>query len=84
MPAVLATQQAEIRRIAVQSQPRQIVPETLSGKNTSQKRVGGVVQMVGPKFKPQYRKKKKNSSPSIPLLLYLRPDTVAASTITPD
>jgi hypothetical protein len=32
MPAKLATQEAEIRRIAVQSQPRQIVRETLSQK----------------------------------------------------
>jgi hypothetical protein len=28
-------------------------------KNPSQKRAGGVAQKVGPKFKPQYRKKKK-------------------------
>jgi hypothetical protein len=31
-PITLATQEAEIRRIIVQSQPRQIVPETLSQK----------------------------------------------------
>jgi hypothetical protein len=31
---VLATEEAEIRRIAVQSQPRQIVPETLSCKKS--------------------------------------------------
>jgi hypothetical protein len=30
MPIILATQEAEIRRIVVQSQPRQIVLETLS------------------------------------------------------
>jgi hypothetical protein len=30
MPAILATQEAEIRRIAVQSQPGHIVQETLS------------------------------------------------------
>jgi hypothetical protein len=35
-------------------------------KNSSQKRAGGVAQGVGPKFKPQYKKKrvslkKKNS-----------------------
>jgi hypothetical protein len=29
-PVILATQEAEIRRIMVQSQPRQIVHETLS------------------------------------------------------
>jgi hypothetical protein len=31
-PVILATQEAEIRRIEVQSQPRQIVQETLSRK----------------------------------------------------
>jgi hypothetical protein len=31
-PVILATQEAEIRRITVQSQPRQIVHETLPGK----------------------------------------------------
>jgi hypothetical protein len=55
----LATQEAEIRRIAVQSQPRQIVPEMLSQKNSSQKRAGRVAQGVDPGFKPQYHKKKK-------------------------
>jgi hypothetical protein len=30
MPVILATQEAEIRRTAVQSQPRQIVHKTLS------------------------------------------------------
>jgi hypothetical protein len=30
MPVILATQEAEFRRMAVQSQPRQIVHETLS------------------------------------------------------
>jgi hypothetical protein len=34
-PVILATQEAEIRRITVQSHPRQIVPETLSQKNSS-------------------------------------------------
>jgi hypothetical protein len=43
-PVNLATQEAEIRRIQVQSQLRQIVPETLSRKNPSQKRAGGVAQ----------------------------------------
>jgi hypothetical protein len=43
----------------VQSQPRQIVHETLSQKNPSHKRAAGVAQDVGPEFKPQYCKKKK-------------------------
>jgi hypothetical protein len=37
-----------------ETSPRQTVHETLS-----QKRAGGVVQGIGPEFKPQYHKKKK-------------------------
>jgi hypothetical protein len=37
MPVILATQEAEIRRIVAQSQPRPIVHETLSQKKPSQK-----------------------------------------------
>jgi hypothetical protein len=61
-PVILATQEAEIRRIAVQSQPRQIICDTLSQKkkNPSQKKAGGVVQGVGPEFKPQYHRKEIN------------------------
>jgi hypothetical protein len=51
-PIILATQEAEIRRIVVQSQPRQIVRETLFQKYPSQKRAGGVAQGEGPEFKP--------------------------------
>jgi hypothetical protein len=59
-PVILATQEAEIRRIVVQSQPRQIIHETLSQKNPSQKkRAGGVAQGVLFEFKPQYHKKNK-------------------------
>jgi hypothetical protein len=59
MPGILASQEAEIRRILVQSQSRQIVCETLSQKNsTHKKRAGGVAQGVGPEFKPKYHKKK--------------------------
>jgi hypothetical protein len=59
MPEIVATQEAEIRRIVGWSQPRQIVCETLSQKNPSQKRAGEVAQGLGPEFKPQYHKKKK-------------------------
>jgi hypothetical protein len=59
MPVILATQKAEIRRITVWSQPRQIVLKSLSWKTPSQKRTGGVAQGVGPEFKPQYQTKKK-------------------------
>jgi hypothetical protein len=37
----------------VQTQPRQIVHETLSQKTPSQKWVSGVAQGEGPEFKPQ-------------------------------
>jgi hypothetical protein len=38
MPLILATLEAEIRRITVQSQPRQIVHNTLSRKKTLHKK----------------------------------------------
>jgi hypothetical protein len=41
-----------------QSQPRQILPNTLSLKK-SKKRAGGVAQGVDPEFKPQYLKKER-------------------------
>jgi hypothetical protein len=37
-PVILATQEAEIRKIRVGSQPGQIVLKSLAGKNPSQKR----------------------------------------------
>jgi hypothetical protein len=43
----------------VQSQPGQIVLETLSQKNPSQKKPGGLAQGVGPDFIPSITKKKK-------------------------
>jgi hypothetical protein len=57
---ILATQEAEIRRIVLQSQPRQIVPRDPIWKNPSQKRAGGVAQGEGPEFKHQYHKKNVN------------------------
>jgi hypothetical protein len=74
-PVILATQEAEIRRTAAQNQHGQIVCGTLSRKNPSQKRAGGVAQGVSPEFKPQYRKtnkKKKSKFNSIPLGLPMR------------
>jgi hypothetical protein len=47
---ILATQEAEIRRITDQSYPRQIVHETLSPKNPIKKRAGGVAQGVDTEF----------------------------------
>jgi hypothetical protein len=52
MPVILATQEAEIRRIAVWNQPGQIVNETLSWKKPSQKKADGVAQGVCSEFKP--------------------------------
>jgi hypothetical protein len=46
MPVILATQEAEIRKITVQSQPKQIVHETLSQKYPTRNRTGGVSQAV--------------------------------------
>jgi hypothetical protein len=43
----------------VLDQPRKKVQETLSGKNPSPKRTGGVAQGVDSEFKSQYWKKKK-------------------------
>jgi hypothetical protein len=58
-PVILATQEAEIRRIVVQSHPGQIVCKTLSRKNFHRNRDGKVAQGEGPEFKPHYCKKKK-------------------------
>jgi hypothetical protein len=70
-------EKAEIRRMEVQSQPRQIVqrppspklttatpglPKTLSRKKSITKRSDGVAQGVDPEFKPQYKTKQKTHS----------------------
>jgi hypothetical protein len=49
-PAILATLEAEIRRIVVQSQPGQILARSYLKKN-HHKRAGGVAQGVGLEFK---------------------------------
>jgi hypothetical protein len=55
-PIILATQEAEIRRIAVHASS-----DKYSGKkkHPSPKWAGGVAQGVGPEFKIRYRQKKK-------------------------
>jgi hypothetical protein len=68
---ILATQEAEIRRIVVRSQPEQIPYKTLSRKYPSQKRAHGVAQGEGPEFKPQYRKKKKKKKHEIVIPYFL-------------
>jgi hypothetical protein len=59
MPIILAIQEAEIRRIVVQSQPRQTVCKTLSRKTLHKNRAGGVTHGEGPEFKPQHCTKKE-------------------------
>jgi hypothetical protein len=46
MPVILATQEAETRRTAVQSQPGKIVHKTLSLTHPTQHRAGRVAQVV--------------------------------------
>jgi hypothetical protein len=53
-PVILATQEGEIRRIKVQSHPRQVVPRDPTLKTPSQKRTGGVAEGVDSEFKLQY------------------------------
>jgi hypothetical protein len=48
MLVILATQEAEIRRISVPGQPREIVLEIPSSKITRAKWTGGVAQVVVP------------------------------------
>jgi hypothetical protein len=61
-PVILATQEAEIRRISVQSQLRQIVCKTLSQKTLHKNRVSEVAQGEGPEFKPQYHKNQNQTN----------------------
>jgi hypothetical protein len=69
------TQEAEIRRTEVQSQPWQIICETLSQKYPTQKnRSGGVAQGV---FKPQYcqrerERERENRSSVWPIIQFSR------------
>jgi hypothetical protein len=53
-PIILATQEAESRRIVVQPQPEQILFETVFQKHPTQKRTVGIAQCVGLELKPQY------------------------------
>jgi hypothetical protein len=58
MPVILATQEAEIRRISVPSWLQGNSSDPIS-KKTVTKRGGGVGQGVGPESKLQYHKKEK-------------------------
>jgi hypothetical protein len=58
MPVILATQEAEIRRITVRSQPHANNLRDHILKNTITKnRAGGVTQGEGPEFNPSPHKK---------------------------
>jgi hypothetical protein len=61
VPVIPAIQEADIRKIVVQSHPGQIVHETLSRKTLHKNRAGGVVQGEGPEFNLQYNTHKKEN-----------------------
>jgi hypothetical protein len=60
-PAILATQEAEIKSGAswFETSPGKKFVIPYLAKTQPKKRAGGVAQGEGPKFKPQYSKKKK-------------------------
>jgi hypothetical protein len=58
-PVILATQEAEIRRIEVRSQPRQIVHKTLSRKYPSKKGLEEWIKVKALSSNPNTAKKKK-------------------------
>jgi hypothetical protein len=60
-PIILATQEAEIRRIEVGSQPRQIGRETLSQKYPSQKKLVEGLKVKALSLNISTAKKKKKS-----------------------
>jgi hypothetical protein len=60
MPIILATQEAEIKRIAVRSQPGQIVPQDPISKNPSQK-IGLKVKALSSSPSSVRKKKKKEA-----------------------
>jgi hypothetical protein len=65
MPVILATQEAKIRRITVQSQPRQIVHKTLHRKTLHKRRKRGMMewlQMKALNSSPSTTKRKKRKS----------------------
>jgi hypothetical protein len=57
---ILATQEAEIRRIVVQSQPGQIICKTLSRKYPKQKGLVEQLKVKALSSSPSPREKKKN------------------------
>jgi hypothetical protein len=68
-PVILASPEAEIRKIVVRGQPGQIVRVTLSPKFPNQKRAGEwlkwestCIASMKPSSNPHTKKKKKNTS----------------------
>jgi hypothetical protein len=59
MPVIPATQEAEIRRITVQSQPGQIICKTLSQKNHHKKGLVEWLKVKALSSSPSTKKKKK-------------------------
>jgi hypothetical protein len=60
MPIIPTTQEMEIRRIEVKSQPwANSSCDLILKKPFTKSRAGGVIQGEGPEFKPQYCKKIK-------------------------
>jgi hypothetical protein len=59
MPVILATQETEIRRIAIQSQSGQIVHGTLSQKTLHKNRTGGELKVKALSSSPSSTKKRK-------------------------
>jgi hypothetical protein len=60
MSVILATQEAEIRKILVRNQPGQTVHETLSQKYLTHTKKGWWSgSSIGPEIKLQYQQKKK-------------------------
>jgi hypothetical protein len=68
-PVILATQEAEIRRITVQSQPGQTVLETLSQKNTS---APVLKKKQGQQTSVSQKKKKKKDKENLRLFFCTR------------
>jgi hypothetical protein len=62
MPVIVASQEAEVRRITVRSQVVKYFSRPYLKKKKSQKRASGVTQGIGLEFKPQCHKK-KNQKP---------------------
>jgi hypothetical protein len=60
-PIILATQEAEIRRIALEASPGKSSQDPISKKPIT-KIAGGVGQGIGPEFKPQHHKKEKKAA----------------------